>query len=76
MDFQALFETYKLEPIIECNKVVDYLHVTFNLNNGTYKPYHKPDDNVTYVNVQSNHPPKHNKTTTKKNRTSTAEHLL
>ena len=34
-------------------KVVDYLDVTFNRKDGTYKPYHK----ITYINVQSNHPP-------------------
>ena len=31
--------------------------VTFNLKDGTYKPYHKPDNKITYINVQSNHPP-------------------
>ena len=44
--------------IAECNKeVVDYIDVTFNLNDGTYKAYHKPDNNITYINAQSNHPP-------------------
>ena len=38
-------------------KVVDYLDVPFNLNDGTYKPYHKPDNKINYINVQSNHPP-------------------
>ena len=42
--------------IIECNKkVVDYLDVTFNLNDGTHKPYDKPDNKITYINVHSNH---------------------
>ena len=51
-------QQYGLEIIIECNqKVVDYLDVTFNLKNGTYNPYHKPDKKITYINVQSNHPP-------------------
>ena len=54
---QSLFRKYGLEIIIECNKkVVDYLNIIFNLDNGTYKPYHKPDK-VTYKNVQLNHPP-------------------
>ena len=53
-NFQSLFKKYGLEIIIECNKkVVDYLDVTFNRKDGTYKPYHK----ITYINVQSNHPP-------------------
>ena len=38
-------------------KVVDYLDVTFNLKNGICKPYHKPDNKITYTNVHSNHPP-------------------
>ena len=57
-NFQSLFKKYVLEIIIECNKkVVDYLDVTFNLKDGTYKPYHKPDNKIPYINVQSNHPP-------------------
>ena len=56
-NFQSLFKKCGLDIIIECNKkVVDYLDVTFNLKDGTYKPYHKPDK-ITYINVQSNHPP-------------------
>ena len=35
-------------------KVVDFLDITFNLSNGTYKPYRKPNDNLLYVNT-SNH---------------------
>ena len=27
----------------------------FNLKYGTYKPYHKPDNKISYINVQSNH---------------------
>ena len=57
-NFRSLFKKYVLEIIIECNKkVVDYLDVTFNLKDGTYKQYHKPDNKITYINVQSNHPP-------------------
>ena len=44
--------------MIECNKkIVDYLDVTLNLNNGTYKPYCKPDNKIQYINIESNHPP-------------------
>ena len=43
-NFQSLFKKYGLEIIIECNKkVVDFLDFTFNLKDGTYKPYQKPD---------------------------------
>ena len=27
-------------------KAVDFLHITFDLSNGTYKPYRKPNDNL------------------------------
>ena len=55
--FQS-FKKYGLEIMIECNKkVVDYLDITFNLNDRTCKPYHKPDNKITYINVQSNHSP-------------------
>ena len=37
--------------------MIDYLDVTFNVNYGICKPYHKPDNKITYINVQSNHPP-------------------
>ena len=47
----------QLKDLIEWSKkVVDYLNVTLNLKDGTYKPYHKPDNKITYINVQSNHP--------------------
>ena len=43
-NFQSLFKKYRQEIIIECNrKVVDFLDVTFNLKDGTYKPYQKLD---------------------------------
>ena len=55
---QSIFKKYNLEIVIECNKkIVDYLDVTFNLANGTFKPYNKPDNPLQYINVSSNHPP-------------------
>ena len=57
-NFQSLLEKYGPEIITEYSKkVVNYLDVTFNLNDGTYKPYHKPDNKITYINVQLNHSP-------------------
>ena len=38
-------------------KIVDFLEVTLNLNNSTYKPYRKPNDEPCYININSNHPP-------------------
>ena len=35
----------------------DFLDVTFNLLDGTYKPYKKTNDQLLYVNTSSNHPP-------------------
>ena len=46
-----------LDVIIECNtKIVNYLDVTFNLNDGTYKPYKKPNNETKYIPVDSGHP--------------------
>ena len=36
---------------IETNsKIVDFIGTTFNLNNGTYRPYKKPKDLLLYIN--------------------------
>ena len=43
---------------IETNlKIADLLDVTFNLINGSYKPYKKPNNTLLYINKNSNHPP-------------------
>ena len=39
-------------------KIVNFLDVTFNLEDGLYKPYRKPNETPLYVNTNSNHPPK------------------
>ena len=55
---QKVFKNNGLDVIIECNmKLVNYLDDTFNLNNGTYQPYQKPDHIIQYIYVESNHPP-------------------
>ena len=38
-------------------KIVNYLDVTFNLNDGTYKPYKKPNNEIRYKHKDSNYPP-------------------
>ena len=44
--------------IIKCNlKIVDFLDVTLNLTDSTYKPYHKANDEICYIHKESNHPP-------------------
>ena len=38
-------------------KIVDYLDVTFDLQNNSYKPYRNPDNLPVYIHKHSNHPP-------------------
>ena len=38
-------------------KVVNYLNVPFNLNDGTFKPYTKPSNEIKYIHKNSKHPP-------------------
>ena len=38
-------------------KIVNYLDVTLNLNNGSYRPYKKPNEETNYIHVHSDHPP-------------------
>ena len=37
-------------------KIVDFLDVTLNLNNGMFKPFSKNDSAPRYINISSNHP--------------------
>ena len=47
-----------LDITIDANlKCVNFLDVTFNLNNHTYRPYMKPNETPLYIHSQSNHPP-------------------
>ena len=53
---QRLFKEYDLEITAESNlKIVSYLDVTLNLKDGTFRPYHKPDDQIQYTHTESNH---------------------
>ena len=55
---QIIFKEHALDIIILCNmKIVNYLDVTFNLNDETYKPYTKPNNEIKYIHKNSNHPP-------------------
>ena len=52
-----IFNDVGLSTDIKTNsKVVDYLDITFNLNNGTYKSYKKLNDPLLFINKSSNHP--------------------
>ena len=53
-----IFKDHNLKITIKCNiKSVDFLDITFDLQNNLYKPYNKPNSNPRYVNINSNHPP-------------------
>ncbi|PIK36787.1 hypothetical protein BSL78_26380 [Apostichopus japonicus] len=53
-----IFGNFGLRITVETNlKAVNYLDVNLNLNTGKYKPYRKPNNEPTYINAQSNHPP-------------------
>ena len=57
-DFQKIFQENDLNIVIKCNlKIVDYLDVTLNLPNNTYKPFSKPNNEINYIHKESNHPP-------------------
>ena len=57
-EFQKIFQNKGLDIVIQCNqKVVDYLDVTLNLNDGTHRPYRKPGDETKYIHSESDHPP-------------------
>ena len=46
---------FKIE-ISSNNKIVNFLDVTLDLSNNTYKPFIKMDQSPSYINVNSNHP--------------------
>ena len=53
-----IFKHNSLQIAIEANKkVVDFLDIKLDLRTAIYKPYKKPNSNLTYINKQSNHPP-------------------
>ena len=57
-NLQKALKDFGLDIVAESNlNNVNYLDVTLNLNNGSFKPYHKPDDIIPYINKESKHPP-------------------
>ena len=36
---------------------MNFLDVTFNLSENSYKPFKKPNDELLYININSNRPP-------------------
>ena len=53
-----IFNKNNLKITIEANKrSVNFLDVTLNLQDGSFKPFQKPGNTILYVHKQSNHPP-------------------
>ena len=38
-------------------KITDYLDITLNLIDGSYRPYRKPSEETNYIHINSDHPP-------------------
>ena len=55
---------FKIEIVANLTEV-DFLVVTFTLENNTYRPYKKPNNKLIYTGVSSNHPPQIKKQFTK-----------
>ena len=55
---QAIFRKNELKITIQRNlKIVDYLDVAFNLTDSSYRPFNKTNNQIDYIQKQSNHPP-------------------
>jgi hypothetical protein len=53
-----LFEQFDLKITAEVShQTVNFLDITLNLADGSYKPYRKPNNEPLYINSHSNHPP-------------------
>ena len=53
-----IFKETGFKTDVETNlKIVNFLDMTFNLINDSYKPYKKPNETLLYINKNSNHPP-------------------
>ena len=63
-DFIKTFkEGFDLSITCETNfEAVSFLNVSLNMTSGKYQPYNKPDNNPSYINISSNHPPNFIKT--------------
>ena len=56
--FQKLFKEKDPDIIAQCNlKITNDLDITLNLNDGSCRPYKKPNEETNYIHVISNHPP-------------------
>ena len=54
--FQKLFKEKDLDIIVQCNlKITNYLDVTLNLNDVSYRPYRKPNEEANYIHINSDY---------------------
>ena len=54
----TIFKELDLNITAEANLIeVNFLDVTLNLADGSFRPHTKPNSQVKYVNKDSNHPP-------------------
>ena len=53
-----MFKENELDIAIKCYmKTINYLDVPLNLKNSTYRPYRKENNQIKYINIDSNQPP-------------------
>ena len=53
-----MFKQKVLQIIIAYNlNVKNYIEVTFNLNDGSYRTYRNSNDETHYIHIQPDHPP-------------------
>ena len=53
-----IFNDFGLKITVQTNQQrTNFLDLTFDLTEGIYKPYRKPNDDPVYINRSSNHPP-------------------
>ena len=57
-DLTRAFNKLGLNITAQANQLsTNFLDITFDLSNGTYRPYRKPNDQPLYINRHFNHPP-------------------
>ena len=55
--FQNILKNKCSDIIINSNmKIVNYLDITLNLNDGSYRPYKKSTEETNYIHVNCDHP--------------------
>ena len=56
-NFQKLFKEKYLDNIFQPNlKITNYLDITLNVNNGSYLPYRKRNEETNCIHVNSDYP--------------------